>query len=101
MSAKSKPDLLAQTLFQASYILFAYHFVDHFERDLSRAGTCRSALEQYLRPVCELLLGHLATTPDEAFSGIRRLVSDCLTDMRAGGRPVPEGRAGSLDPKDR
>lgn len=73
-------------------------------RDLSRAGTCRSALErsvEYLRPVCELPLSHLATTPDEAFSGIRRLVSDCLADMRAGGRPVPEGRAGSLDPKDR
>ena len=36
-------------------------------------------------------LSWLAPTPDEAFSGIRRVVSDCVTDMRASNEtpPVP------------
>ena len=32
----------------------------------------------------------LAATPDEALSGVRRLVRSCLADMRANGEPVPE-----------
>ena len=36
-------------------------------------------------------LSWLAPTPDKAFSGIRRVVSDCVTDMRAANEtpPVP------------
>ena len=32
----------------------------------------------------------LAQTSEEAFSGIRRLVSDCISDMRAEGEIVPQ-----------
>ena len=35
-------------------------------------------------------LSWLAATPGEALSGIRRLVADCVDDMRANGEPVPE-----------
>ena len=35
-------------------------------------------------------LNWLAATPGEALSGIRRLVADCVDDMRANGEPVPE-----------
>ena len=36
-------------------------------------------------------LSWLAPTPDEAFSGIRRVVSDCVADMQVGNEtpPVP------------
>ena len=36
-------------------------------------------------------LSWLAPTPDEAFSGIRRVVSDCVVDMQVGNEtpPVP------------
>ena len=34
-------------------------------------------------------LSWLAPTADEAFSGIRRLVADCLADLRAEHEPVP------------
>ncbi len=36
------------------------------------------------------LLSWLAATPDEAFAGIRALVSDCVADMEAEGEPLPE-----------
>ena len=36
------------------------------------------------------LLSWLAATPDEAFKGIRALVSDCVADMEAEGEPLPE-----------
>ena len=32
-------------------------------------------------------------TPGEALSGIRRLVADCVADMRTNGEPVPEPMA--------
>ena len=32
----------------------------------------------------------LAATPDEAFSGNRQLVSDCIADMRSTGETPPE-----------
>ena len=35
-------------------------------------------------------LSWLAATPDEAFTGIRRLVSDALADMRDSGEPAPQ-----------
>ena len=35
-------------------------------------------------------LSWLADTPEEAFSGIRRIVSDCLNDMQADGEEPPE-----------
>ena len=35
-------------------------------------------------------LSWLASSPDEAFSGIRQLVSDCLSDMRSTGETPPE-----------
>ena len=35
-------------------------------------------------------LSWLAATPDEAFAGIRALVSDCVADMDAEGEPLPE-----------
>ena len=35
-------------------------------------------------------LSWLAQTPEEAFSGIRRLVSDCISDMRAEGEIAPK-----------
>ena len=38
-------------------------------------------------------LSWLAATPGEALSGIRRLVSDCVSDMRANAEPVPEPMA--------
>ena len=38
-------------------------------------------------------LSWLAPTPGEALSGIRRLVSDCVSDMRTNGEPVPEPMA--------
>ena len=38
-------------------------------------------------------LSWLALTPGEALSGIRRLVSDCVSDMRTNGEPVPEPMA--------
>ncbi len=34
-------------------------------------------------------LSWLAATPGEALSGIRRLVADCVADMRTNGEPVP------------
>ena len=38
-------------------------------------------------------LSWLAPTPGEALSGIRRLVSDCVSDMRTSGELVPEPMA--------
>ena len=38
-------------------------------------------------------LSWLAPTPGEALSGIRRLVSDCVSDMLTSGEPVPEPMA--------
>ena len=35
-------------------------------------------------------LSWLAPAPDEAFSGIRQLVADCVADMVASNEPVPE-----------
>ena len=35
-------------------------------------------------------LSWLAPTPDAAFSGIRRLVSDALADMRGNGEAAPQ-----------
>ena len=35
-------------------------------------------------------LSWLASTPDDAFSGIRQLVADCLADMEATGETTPE-----------
>ena len=35
-------------------------------------------------------LSWLAPTPDAAFAGIRRLVADCVADMKANGEPIPE-----------
>ena len=35
-------------------------------------------------------LSWLSPTPDEAFSGIRQLVSDSLADMRDGGEAAPQ-----------
>ncbi len=35
----------------------------------------------------------LAATPEEALSGIRRLVADVVADMKAAGEPVPEALA--------
>ena len=35
-------------------------------------------------------LSWLAPAPGEAFSGIRQLVADCVTDMEAANEPVPE-----------
>ncbi len=35
-------------------------------------------------------LSWLASTPDEAFSGIRQLVADCLADMKTTGEAPPE-----------
>ena len=35
-------------------------------------------------------LSWLASSPDEAFSGIRQLVSECLEDMRSTGETPPE-----------
>ncbi len=35
-------------------------------------------------------LSWLALTPEEAFSGIRQVVADCLTEMRAASEVVPE-----------
>ncbi len=34
-------------------------------------------------------LSWLAPTPDEAFTGIRQLVADCLADLQAAHEPVP------------
>ena len=35
-------------------------------------------------------LNWLARSPEEALSGIRRLVGDCVADMRIKGEPVPQ-----------
>ena len=35
-------------------------------------------------------LSWLATTPEEAFSGIRELVSDCVVDMQSNNERIPE-----------
>ena len=35
-------------------------------------------------------LSWLAATPDEAFSGIRLLVTDCIADMHSTGETPPE-----------
>ena len=35
-------------------------------------------------------LSWLASTPDEAFSGIRQLISDCLADMETTGETPPK-----------
>lgn len=35
-------------------------------------------------------LSWLASTPDEALSGIQRLVAACVADLRSNGEPVPE-----------
>ena len=34
-----------------------------------------------------------ASTPEKALSGIRRVVADAVTDMKASGEPVPEALA--------
>ena len=36
------------------------------------------------------LLSWLAPVPEEAFAGIRRLVADCLADMRLTNEPAPK-----------
>ena len=38
-------------------------------------------------------LSWLASTPDEAFAGVRALIAEVLADMRANGEPVPEALA--------
>ena len=38
-------------------------------------------------------LSWLAPTPEKALSGIRRVVADAVTDMKASGEPVPEALA--------
>lgn len=35
-------------------------------------------------------LSWLAPTPDQAFSGIRRVVAQCVADMEVAGEPIPE-----------
>ena len=35
-------------------------------------------------------LSWLSTSPDEAFSGIRELVSDCVADMQSNNERIPE-----------
>ena len=35
-------------------------------------------------------LSWLAPSPDEAFAGIRRVVADCVEDMRRENEPLPE-----------
>ena len=35
-------------------------------------------------------LSWLSPTPEEAFSGIRRVVADCVNDMKAGNEELPE-----------
>lgn len=35
-------------------------------------------------------LSWLASTPEEALAGIRQMVSEAVTDMQAGGEPIPE-----------
>ena len=40
------------------------------------------------------LLSWLALAPDEAFSGIRQLVAECVADMVESNEPVPEPLAG-------
>ena len=34
-------------------------------------------------------LSHLDENPDAAATGIRRLVADCVRDMRRDGKPIP------------
>ena len=41
-------------------------------------------------------LSWLAATPDEAFSGIRQLVNDCIADMRSLDETPPEPIASRL-----
>ena len=38
-------------------------------------------------------LSWLAATPDEAFSGIREIVADCIADMHSTGETPPEPKA--------
>lgn len=38
-------------------------------------------------------LSWFASAPEEAFSGIRQLVAECIADMRASNEPVPEPMA--------
>ncbi len=38
-------------------------------------------------------LSWLAHSPEDALAGIRRMVADCVADMRAGSEPVPEPMA--------
>ena len=38
-------------------------------------------------------LSWFAAAPEEAFSGIRQLVAECIADMRASNEPVPEPMA--------
>ena len=38
-------------------------------------------------------LSWLARTPEKALAGIRQLVADVVTDMRASGEPIPEALA--------
>ena len=35
-------------------------------------------------------LSWLASNPDEALAGIRRVVADCVEDMRLEGEPLPD-----------
>lgn len=35
-------------------------------------------------------LSWLAPTPEEALSGIQRVVADCVADMRTNGEPIPK-----------
>ena len=39
-------------------------------------------------------LSWLASTPEEALAGIRKLVADVLTDLEANGEPLPKPLAG-------
>lgn len=41
-------------------------------------------------------LSWLAPSRDEALSGIRALVADCVDDMRACGEPLPEAAGGAV-----
>ena len=41
-------------------------------------------------------LSWLAATPDEAFSGIREIVADCIADMHSTGETPPEPKPTAL-----
>ena len=50
--------------------------------------------EEYVGLCVEFFsLSWLAPTPEEAFSGIRRLVADCIADMQANNETPPEPMA--------